>query len=298
MSDLLDKGEQEMQQLVTRVSMKAGEAGFKASLQLTKHMTLAPFQAATAIFTAVSEKLHKSKTSSEMSLKAFSQAVEGKREVLNIDDAKVSKEFERELNKHGVLWSVERHPDGTQTFHIQGKDAELVQHALGAAAQRVDEKLALNAPELQADRPAPQQMQEQAQSTQQRQPEEAATREVPVQEAETQRLDLPEQQAAHTPDQIAPHGNDELREDTPAHQAAERDHGGRSAEREPALSRHERDPKLTPIDSTRTQVKAEITKRVDAEKTRTATKKNTRERSKQQSHSRSDDATAPKTTRR
>lgn len=293
MADLLDKGEQEMQQLVTRVSMKAGEAGFKASLQLTKKMTLAPFQAAQAIFAAVSQELHKSKSSSELSLKAFSEAAQGKREVLNIDDAKVSKEFARELNKHGVLWSVERHPDGAQTFHIQGKDAELVQHALGAAAQRVDEKLALNAPELQAERPEQQQTQEQSQQVQ-----DAAAREVPVQEAETQRLDVPANQQVHTLDNIAPHGNDELREDVPASRAAERDHGGHSAEREPALSRQERDPKLTPIDSTRTQIKTEITKRVDAEKARASTKKNTRERTKQQSHGRSDDATAPKTTRR
>lgn len=293
MADLLDKGEQEMQQLVQRVSMKAGEAGFKAAVKLTKQTTLAPFKAVQAIFAAVSQELHKSKASSELSLKAFSEAAQGKREVLNIDDAKVSKEFERELNKHGVMWSVERHPDGAQTFHIQGKDAELVQHALGAAAQRVDEKLALNAPELQLDRPE-QQQPEQQQPTH----DDTATREVPVQEAETQRLDLPEQQGAHTPDQIAPHGTDELTEDIPAHKAAEQDHGGHSAEREPALSRQERDPKLTPIDSTRTQIKTEITKRVDAEKARASTKKNTRERTKQQSHSRSDDAPAPKTTRR
>lgn len=271
MADLLDKGEQEMQQLVTRVSMKAGEAGFKASIQLTKQTTLAPFKAAQAIFAAVSAKIQEGRGSSELSLKAFSEAAQGKREVVNIDDTKVSKEFERELNKHGVMWSVERHPDGAQTFHIQGKDAELVQHALGAAAQRVDEKLALNAPELQVERPA--------------------------QDAETQRIDAPDKQQGHTPDEIAPHGNDELREDLPAHHAAERDHGGRSAQQEPA-TRQERDSKLTPIDSTRTQVKTEITKRVDAEKGRASTKKNTRERTQQQRPKRSDDTAAPKTTRR
>jgi hypothetical protein len=53
----------------------------------------------------------------------------------------VSRELEKELKRHGVTWAMEKQSDGSTTFHVQGADIELVQHALGVAAERVDERL-------------------------------------------------------------------------------------------------------------------------------------------------------------
>src|SRR5699024_8138194 len=93
----------------------------------------------------------------EVSLKTFSEMTDGKRGVVNLDDKAVSREFERELKRHGVTWTVEHHRDGAATFHVEGKDTELIQHARGVAAARVDERIARGAPEMQQQQEAPEQ---------------------------------------------------------------------------------------------------------------------------------------------
>ena len=151
MPDLMSSAENELQQLMSRVAMKAGAQTVRYSLKVSGKLAALPFKIAGAIFGAISKEIHKGQSQGQVSLKAFTKNADGKRDVVKLDDEKVSKEFAKELRRHGVLWSVENHPDGSKTFHIEGKDAELVQHALGVAANRIDEKIARGAPELQAD---------------------------------------------------------------------------------------------------------------------------------------------------
>lgn len=152
MADLVDKGEAELQQLTQKVTMTTTSASVKASVWVGKGVAAAPFKAVAAIYRSLEQSINKQRESGQVSLKAFTQIAEGKRELVSIDDRAVAKELERELRRHGVVWSVETHRDGSRTFHVKGKDAELIQHALTVAAERVDEKLARNAPELQSPR--------------------------------------------------------------------------------------------------------------------------------------------------
>ena len=137
MVDLVDKGEAELQQLTQKVTMTTSSASMKASLWVGKGVAAAPFKAVTAIYRSIQKNVNKQRESGQVSLKDFSKIAEGKRDLVNIDDRAVSKELERELRRHGVVWSVETHRDGSRTFHVQGKDAELIQHALTVAAERV-----------------------------------------------------------------------------------------------------------------------------------------------------------------
>lgn len=149
MADLVDKGEAELQELTQKVTISTSRGSMKASLWMGKGVAAAPFKAVAAIYRSAVMQHNKSREAGQVSLKTFTQIAEGKRQLVNIDDRAVSKQLERELRRHGVLWTTERHRDGSQTFHVQGKDAELIQHALAVAAERVDEKLARNAPEIQ-----------------------------------------------------------------------------------------------------------------------------------------------------
>lgn len=285
MVDLVDKGEAELQQLTQKVTMTASSTSVKASLWVGQKLTAAPFKVAAAVYRSIQQSVNAQRESGQVALKEFTRIAEGKRELVNIDDAAVSKELERELRRHGVLWSVETHRDGSRTFHIQGKDAELIQHALAVAAERVDEKLARNAPELQT--PAPEQTHDEQHQEQ-----------VPV------------------------HGTDELREDAPRIESAElsetqtreddaapervttqpdeavTDRGGHSIEREPALTRSEQRPEKTPGDRTRAHVVEKIDKKVDQRKAELEQSK-TRSKKRSQVRSSADDAQqAPKANRR
>jgi len=303
MVDLVDKGEAELQQLTQKVTMSASSASMKASLWVGKGVAAAPFKAVAAIYRQLEMRANRRQESGQVALKEFTRIAEGKRELVNIDDKAVSKELERELRRHGVLWSVETHRDGSRTFHIQGKDAELIQHALTVAAERVDEKLARNAPELQ--NAAPQQEHEQSQEHEQQ-----------PQQGEQSRTD------DHDQEQVPVHGTDELREDAPRIESAEvsdtrtrddseapertatqpdeavTDRGGHSIEREPAITRSEQRPEKTASDRTRAHVAEKIDRKVEQrksemEQTKTRTKKRT------QSRSTADDAQqAPKANRR
>lgn len=303
MVDLVDKGEAELQQLTQKVTMTASSASMKASLWVGKNVAATPFKVVSAVYRAIQQSVNAQRETGRVALKEFTRIAEGKRELVNIDDNAVSKELERELRRHGVLWSAETHRDGSRTFHIQGKDAELIQHALTVSAERVDEKLARNAPELQND--APQQEHEQSQA-----------REQQPQQGEQARTDDEHQE------QVPVHGTDELREDAPRIESAEvsetrnrddsaapertatqpdeavTDRGGHSIEREPAITRSEQRPEKTASDRTRAHVAERIDRKVEQrksemEQTKTRTKKRTPSRSA------TDDAQqAPKANRR
>lgn len=309
MVDLVDKGEAELQQLTQKVTMTASSASMKASLWVGKNVAATPFKVVSAVYRAIQQSVNAQRETGRVALKEFTRIAEGKRELVNIDDNAVSKELERELRRHGVLWSAETHRDGSRTFHIQGKDAELIQHALTVSAERVDEKLARNAPELQND--APQQEHEHEHEQAQSQEHEQQP-----QQGEQARTD------DHDQEQVPVHGTDELREDAPRIESAEvsdtrarddsaapertatqpdeavTDRGGHSIEREPAITRSEQRPEKTASDRTRAHVAEKIDRKVEQrksemEQTKTRTKKRT------QSRSTADDAQqAPKANRR
>lgn len=192
MVDLVDKGEAELQQLTQKVAMQSTDSSVRASLWVGKGVVGASFKAAQAIYGAMHHSINKHRESGQVSLKQFTLSTEGKRELLNIDNPDVAKQLQKELRRHGVLWSVEHHQDGSRTFHIQGKDAELVQHALSVAAERIDQNILTKAQEagLELDGQHEEQAQAQTHSSEvdEGEPEEQAqaqTRSTEVNEGET-----------------------------------------------------------------------------------------------------------------
>lgn len=203
MADLIDKAESDMSQMINRVGSQAvsrgGRAAVKLSINVAKSVTNAPYAAAAAVWGAVRRAVHEATDTGKVTLKTFSNLADGRREVITLDDQAVSREFERELKRHGVTWTVEQHRDGSRTFHVQGKDAELIQHALGVAAARVDEKIVRGAPELQAE----QQPVEQDQPQQEQAREHDGTeQEHPVAERDDQVLDLDEAERSALADEL------------------------------------------------------------------------------------------------
>lgn len=74
----------------------------------------------------------------QVGLSRFTQLAQS-REPVHVTDREVAKILRGELKKHGVTFAVEKHLDGSVTYHAEGKDASVVAHALEQAEQRVDE---------------------------------------------------------------------------------------------------------------------------------------------------------------
>lgn len=206
MADLVDKAEAELTQIMARITMATMQRGLRLSATVGKGIVAAPYKAAAAVWNLSSNLINKATRPEQgkVSLKQFTQLTEGKRDMVKLDDKAVSREFERELKRHGVTWTVEQHRDGSRTFHVQGKDAELIQHALGVAAARVDEKIARGVPELQAEQqPVEQEQPQQEQSAPEQTPEHDGTeQEQPVAERDDQVLDLDEAERSALADEL------------------------------------------------------------------------------------------------
>lgn len=274
MPDLVDKAEAELSQIMMRVSSMAvrtaGQTAVKMSVKVGQDVKDRSVKAAAAMWG------HLHPEQGKVSLKTFSEMTDGKRGVVNLDDIAVSREFERELKRHGVTWSVEHHRDGAATFHVEGKDTELIQHALGVAAARVDERVARGAPEMRQE--------------------------------DTPEQDVPEETREQAPERDAGaardgHGTDELREDAPVRNSvadsapqhdqdlelprrdeAVADLGGHSQQGEVPTRTAERPPRqLSPRDETREKVAKRIDhevkqKKDEARHVKTRTKTHTRGR--------------------
>lgn len=289
MADLVDKAEAELSQIMARITMATMQSGLRLSATVGKGIVAAPYTAAAAVWNLSSNLINKAThpEQGKVSLRQFTQLTEGKRDVVKLDDKAVSREFERELKRHGVTWTVEQHRDGSRTFHVQGKDAELIQHALGVAAARVDEKIARGAPELQAE---PQPVQHE-QPQQEQSGQEQSGQEQPVAERDGQapQQAAPERDEYDEPVQaesVGAHGTDELREDAPARSSAEdatpehdqadatperdeavADRGGHSQQHEAPAPVADRPPRqLSPRDETREKVAKRIDQDVKAKK--------------------------------
>ena len=288
MADLIDKAESDMSQMINRVGSQAvsrgGRAAVKLSINVARSVTNAPYAAAAAVWGAARRAVHEATDTGKVTLKTFSNLADGRREVITLDDQAVSRELEKELKRHGVTWAMEKQSDGSTTFHVQGADIELVQHALGVAAERVDERLVRRGGDRQEQPQQEQSAQEQAREhdgTEQEQSVAERDDQVPQQAApERDEYDEPVQA-----DSVGAHGTDELREDAPARSSADdatvehnqpaataerdeavADRGGHSEQRDPAASRAEQAPQISARDQTRRRNADRIDKKVTEKK--------------------------------
>lgn len=140
MVDMVDKATGELEQLSQRVVTQTVQSGVRLSVNVGAHTTQATMKAVAAIWRRASTSAPV-REGGQLSLKDFTRATEGSRSAVKLDDAAVSKAFEHELKKHGVTWAVEKMSDGSRTYHVQGKDLDVVQRSLATAAQRIDERI-------------------------------------------------------------------------------------------------------------------------------------------------------------
>lgn len=153
MADLIDSASSELQQAgsqVTRAGVRTGVTIASSATRVSARVAARGVQGTVRGVLSLLEAVRSATASrsGEVKLREFAQRVDGKREVLPISDAEVSRQFTRELRRYGVLFSVERMPDGSRAFHVQGKDAALIEHALTRACNTVDERIAQQRPTL------------------------------------------------------------------------------------------------------------------------------------------------------
>lgn len=148
MADLIDSAAGEMQQagsqltragVRTSVAIAAGTT--RVSARIGARAVGGTVRGLVALLDAVRQATRSRSQEGELSLRQFTRVVDGKREVVPIKDAEVARQLARELRRHGVTFAIERNADGSRTFHVQGKDAALIEHALTQASIRVDERI-------------------------------------------------------------------------------------------------------------------------------------------------------------
>lgn len=179
----LDKAEQ----LEERLAISSAQQGVSASLRLTTDTgkRLAQWSGTAAKKTGVGmartvayghealseslremadgirERAHEKKWGSEVPLEEFTETVDGKREVLELEDNELIEEVRQELRKHNVIFAVEHDDQDRYYLHVRGNDATLIAHALDRAQERLDTLRTRDEPTQDRDEPA----QEQAQDT-------------------------------------------------------------------------------------------------------------------------------------
>lgn len=154
MADLIDGAGSTAGQVVREVGRGSATVA-KGATRLSVRVAGGMFKGVGSLYSVARKAARSRATTGEVRLKVFTREAHGKREVVPVKDADVARMFVRELRRHGVLFAVERHRDGTRTFHVQGQDASVIEHALSVAIARVDASLArLQAPDRDVD-PAP-----------------------------------------------------------------------------------------------------------------------------------------------
>lgn len=156
----LDKAEQ----LEERLVMAAGQQGVSATLRLTtetgKRLTRwsgtavkktgvgmartvayghqALSESLREMADGIRERAHEKEWGSEVPLEEFAETVEGKREVVALEDDELVEEVRQELRKHRVTFAVEQDDQERFYLHVRGNDANLIAHALDRAQERLD----------------------------------------------------------------------------------------------------------------------------------------------------------------
>lgn len=86
----------------------------------------------------IRERAHEKKWGSEIPLEDFAETVDGKREVVSLEDNELVDEVRQELRKHGVTFAVEQDDQDRFYLHVRGNDANLIAHAIDRAQERLD----------------------------------------------------------------------------------------------------------------------------------------------------------------
>ncbi|WP_316289067.1 DUF3801 domain-containing protein [Clavibacter michiganensis] len=143
MPDLVDAAQGEVQQLTQRVAMSSGQAGVRVSLRVAAKTSTTMVHVVTALLAGLRQGRDGTTEPGKVSLKELA-GTGSARQLVDVADKLVARELERTLKRYGVTFAVEAARDGSRTFHVQGKDVQVVERALSKAAERIDDRIAKN----------------------------------------------------------------------------------------------------------------------------------------------------------
>ncbi|WP_316295805.1 DUF3801 domain-containing protein [Clavibacter michiganensis] len=143
MPDLVDAAQGEVQQLTQRVAMNAATGGIRISSSVAKAGVGHGMALLGGLLTAARSALDEFRSTGKVSLKELA-GTGSARQLVDVADKLVARELERTLKRYGVTFAVEAARDGSRTFHVQGKDVQVVERALSKAAERIDDRIAKN----------------------------------------------------------------------------------------------------------------------------------------------------------
>ncbi|WP_316313631.1 DUF3801 domain-containing protein [Clavibacter michiganensis] len=143
MPDLVDAAQGEVQQLTQRVAMNAATGGIRISSSVAKAGVGHGMALLGGLLTAARSALDEFRSTGKVSLKELAGTGTA-RQLVDVADKLVARELERTLKRYGVTFAVEAGSDGSRTFHVQGKDVQVVERALSKAAERIDDRIAKN----------------------------------------------------------------------------------------------------------------------------------------------------------
>lgn len=158
------QGVQATLRLTTEASKKVVEKAGAATKSAGQHIWGVGADAKSALVESLQEmaqgmrdRAHERKWGSEIPLEDFAETVDGKREVVNLEDNELVEEVRQELRKHGVTFAVEQDDQDRFYLHVRGNDANLIAHALDRAQERLDARRLEQEPDLDDERDAPEQ---------------------------------------------------------------------------------------------------------------------------------------------
>lgn len=143
---------EQAEQLGQNATVNATRSGFEVSTRAGSQVGKQTVASTVAALQAINETLKShgrgrkkddEPKQGQVSLKEFTRDVDGRREIVGIEDRKLVNEIRTELKRHGVEFAVEhRGSEQTRYFHVRGDDAGIVAHAIERAQERVDGILA------------------------------------------------------------------------------------------------------------------------------------------------------------
>lgn len=142
--ELVDAAGEEYKQVAQNMTRAAGSTTFHAGVKVAGWSVQGTVAALRALTASVRQAVDTWKTTGKIPLRDFGRTITGTHEVVGIDDRAVARELESTLKRYGVTFAIERGENNTRTFHVQGKDVQVVQHALSVASERVDERITRN----------------------------------------------------------------------------------------------------------------------------------------------------------
>ena len=125
-----------------QVMVNAGRGSVSATVRVTERGVDGIMQAVNALRDAIGQRQDERKTArgnepGQVSMSEFKQTMTGDREIVALEDTRVADILTTELKRLDVRFAVESPEPGVQEFHVQGRDAKVLVHALNRAQSAV-----------------------------------------------------------------------------------------------------------------------------------------------------------------